>query len=222
MSSKLLVANWKMNPQTAAEAIQLARAIDKKNVVIAAPFVYLANLKLKIKNSELCAQDVFWQEKGAYTGEISPMMLKKLGVEYVIIGHSERRVLGETDEIINKKIKAALSVGLKIILCVSEKKFIQNQIRKDLKGIKIINLIIAYEPTWAIGTGKADTQENSKKVLNFIKSLFKDKLKVLYGGSVNSKNAAGFLNMFDGLLVGNASLNAKEFGKIIKDAHFRN
>lgn len=237
MSRKLIVANWKMNPQTEAEAIQLAKAEDKKNVVLCPPFVYLSNLKLKTKNSKLGAQDVFFQENGAFTGEISPLMLKSLGAKYVIIGHSERRALGETDEIINRKVKAALSAGLKVIFCVGEnlairrrgmkavKNFIKQQLSKDLRNIgnwklKIENLLVAYEPVWAIGTGKADTPKDTKEVVDYIRSYLNWKLKIanwklLYGGSVNAKNAKGFLEVSDGLLVGGASLQPKEFLKIL-------
>jgi len=183
----------------------------------------IENCKLKIR---LGAQDCFWENNGPYTGEISPAMLKNLRVVYVIIGHSERRVhLNETDEIINKKLKAALKVGLKPILCIGEKrgesaeKIINRQLREDLEGIarKDLNkIIIAYEPVWAIGTGNFCPPDKAKKALKFIKSKINN--KILYGGSVNSKISKRYTQAgFDGLLVGGASLNAKEFIKIVKN-----
>lgn len=237
--SKLLVANWKMNPTSENEAIRLAKAIDKEGIAIAPPFIFLPALKKVLKNASLGAQDAFWEEKGAFTGEVSPPMLKKLGVEYVIIGHSERRALGETDAIINKKVLAALKAGLKLILCVGEdlkirrrglkavKNFIKNQLQKDLPA-KIFKknlggLIVAYEPIWAIGAGKADTPEDAKEIINFIKKILHSNFyflnsKVLYGGSVNAQNAAGFLKVADGLLVGGASLRVKEFLSILRSS----
>lgn len=239
-----------MNPSSLREARTLAELTQnyaEKNkpnadMVIAAPFVYLNNLKSKIK---LAAQNAFWEEKGAFTGEISPLMLKNLGVRYVIIGHSERRkYLCETDEIINKKIKAALSAGLKVILCVGEpqksikyqvvsikkaKNFVKEQLKKALKGmaisykLKAENLIIAYEPVWAIGTGRACPPKDALEMIKFIKNIlkaksYKLKAKVLYGGSVDSKNIKDFLQYreIDGALVGGASLKPQEVRKIIK------
>lgn len=212
-------------------------------LVIAAPFVYLENLKPKTKNSKLKigAQNVFWENQGVYTGEVSPLMLKNMGVEYVIIGHSERRKhLGETDEMINKKVSAALKTGLKTVLCVGEdlkirkrgpkavKSFVKNQLKKDLKGIgnwkfKIENLVIAYEPVWAIGTGRACPPKDALEMIKFIKKLLTTNrklqtTKVLYGGSVDSKNIEDFLQYkeIDGALVGGASLKPKEIKEIIK------
>lgn len=243
---KLLVANWKMNPATFGAAEKLARATAEASrgasceVVVCPPFVWLTDLSHK-KNQKIKwgAQDVFWKETGAFTGEISPLMLKSSGVGYAIIGHSERRALGETDEMINLKIKASLRAGLKIILCVGEslavrrkglaaaKRFVLNQMRTDLRGIqnlkpKTSNLFIAYEPIWAIstsGTGLVDTPEKAGAMAKSIKKSWRG-MKVLYGGSVTSKNAAGFVKYpgLDGALVGGASLRAEEFKKIIKTA----
>jgi len=248
MKHKLLIANWKMNPENAKEAVKLARAENLSSVVICPPFVYLEsvakllktdNLKLK---AQLGAQNIFLSEPRAATGEISPAMLKKIGAEYVIIGHSERRrLLGETDELINRKVLAALKVGLKVVLCVGEpqretrdkrqglraaKNYIRKQLEKDLRGISLslvagrLSLIIAYEPIWAIGTGVPDNPKSAVEMISFIKNFLKT--KVLYGGSVTAKNAAGFLNCpeIDGALVGGASLNAKEFKKIHKTCFF--
>lgn len=256
---KIIIANWKMNPASLKEATKLFDSILKnlnpkaKNLelVIAPPFVYLGSFSklLKTKNyqlkTKLGSQDVFWENKGAYTGEISPKILKNLGVEYVIIGHSERRQhLKETDEIINKKVIAAVKAGLKFILCVGEdltvrrrgkkaiENFIKNQLSADLKGIKNYkliakNLIIAYEPVWAISSNKnakPDTPEDAVEIINFIKKILLSKFyflnsKIIYGGSVDAKNIESFLKYkeIDGALVGGASLTS-DFIKIIKIA----
>lgn len=221
----LIVANWKMNPQTLAEAKRLFDSVKKgvkdfKNaeVVICPPFLCISNLKSQISNIKLGAQDCFWEEKGAFTGEVSPPMLKNLGCQYVIIGHSERRrYFKETDEIINKKIKAALKVNLRPILCIEKKSQIKNALRgiakKDLKKI-----ILAYEPVWAIGTGKACGIPEARKINLSIRKIFKRNI-LLYGGSVNSQNARNFIKKakFQGFLIGGASLVPKEFIKIVKN-----
>ena len=180
MAKKLLIANWKENPKTEKVAIELFRAVmiaqpsNNTQTIICPPFVYLESLagivriSRKKNHPTLGAQDVFWEEKGPYTGEVGPVMLKKLGVRYVIIGHSERRQwLHETDTMINKKIHAAFDAGLRVILCVGEseiirnkgvvaaQKFVKDQLMKDLKNISFDNktandFIIAYEPIWAI------------------------------------------------------------------------
>jgi len=224
---KLLFANWKMNPITESEAVKLARASDVKNAVLIPPFPFLKAVKSVLKNASLGAQDVFYEEKGAFTGEISPQMLKKLGVKYVVVGHSERRRLGETDEVIAKKVKAGISAGLKVILCVGEplsvykkgKKATEEFIKKQLKFIKDKkNLIIAYEPIWAVGTGKNANPEDAARVARFIKNIVS--VPVLYGGSTNSKNTEIFLKKKEiaGLLIGGASIDAREFQKMIKIA----
>jgi triosephosphate isomerase len=250
MMQKLIIANWKMNPVGESEALVLAKKIDASNVVIAPPFIFLKTIKKLVKKAWLGAQDVFWENSpaggSAYTGEVSPDQLKSFGVRYVIIGHSERRALGETDEVINKKVKAALAAGLKVILCVGEpiergftrtsrgltrnereaKKYVKNQLTKDLRGVKssVIShrsLVIAYEPIWAIGTGRGDKPEDTAEMAKYIKKLlvisYKFRVKVLYGGSVTSKNVAGFLSQkeIDGALVGGVSSKPKEFQKII-------
>ena len=237
----LIVGNWKMNPESLAKAKEIFNLTNKKiknlrnkEVVICPPFVYLTEFLGKKKNNQKIkfgAQDCFWENVGAFTGEISPTMLKSLGCDYVILGHSERRqILKETDEMINKKILAAIRANLKPILCVGEtererreeKTFetIKKQIKNDLKGIenykiKIENLIIAYEPIWAIGTGEACQADQAKKVLFFLKKEFR-KNYILYGGSVNAQNANDYLKVgFNGLLIGGSSLNPDEFSKII-------
>ena len=227
-----------MNPDSASEAVSLAKGTEKgisksgNEIVIAPPFPFLAVVKKVIKHAKLGAQDDFWENKGAHTGEVSPAMLKNSGVKYVIIGHSERRWLGETDEMINKKMKATLKAGLKPILCVGEhletrkkglaaaKNFVKTQLKNDLKGVPV-GMIIAYEPIWAIGSGKPDKPEETVEMARFIKSIAGSKAKVLYGGSVTSKNAKSFLqyNEIDGALVGGASLKAEEFNKIVENTN---
>ncbi|MFH0712810.1 MAG: triose-phosphate isomerase [Candidatus Jorgensenbacteria bacterium] len=254
---ELIIANWKMNPSTYAEAERLFKSVLKKvrgvknaEIVICPPFVWLTDISHKYKKEiNFGAQDVFLaapkgraspSRAGRETiciGEASPRQLKSLGVKYVIIGHSERRALGETDEIINKKAKETLKIGLKVVLCVGEPlsvrrkgrvaagRFVKNQIRRDLKSIsKIKNLLIAYEPIWAIGTGRADKPEDALEMARFIKESLvishKSKVRVLYGGSVNSKNARAFLSPeeINGALVGKESLKASDFQKIVQSA----
>lgn len=243
----LIVANWKMNPQTLAEAKQLfdsvllgVKNISKAEVVICPPFTDLTVGRLTAL--KLGGQNCFWEKEGAYTGEVSPVMLKDLGCQYVIIGHSERRrYFKETDEIVNKKLKAALDTKLTPILCIGEteeereegevQEVLKKQIGFDLKGVsssklQASGLCIAYEPIWAIGTGNpCDTEEAQKmgllirKIISGLYSRAISKnLRILYGGSVNSKNAAGYIKEagFQGLLVGGASLKAREFIEIIK------
>jgi triosephosphate isomerase len=239
--NKLLVANWKLNPEKLSVAVKLAKAIDKKCVVICPPFPFLAAVGKVLKYAKLGAQDVFWEDKGAYTGEVSPMMLKDLGVKYVIIGHSERRRwLQETDEMIGKKVAAVLRVGLKVILCVGEpwsirkkglaaaKSFVRKQLKEDLRGLPLgtrrqaSDVTIAYEPVWAIGTGRSDKPAETVEMAKFIKQFLHSTFyilnsRILYGGSVDSKNVGNFIKYreVDGALVGGASLKADEFKEII-------
>jgi triosephosphate isomerase len=212
-------------------------------LVICPPFIYLSDLKTKkLRNLKLGAQNCFWENKGAYTGEISPLMLKNLGVEYVIIGHSERRnYTRESDEMIAQKIKAVFENKLTPILCVGEtmeqrgkgiqKNIVQEQLKKDLKEVKDLKnktLIIAYEPVWAIGTGNYCQPEEALEMIKFIKELLNlnfgagaaaKSIKVLYGGSVDSKNIAAHLQYseIDGALVGGASIKINEFQKLINE-----
>ncbi len=250
---RLIIANWKMTPQTAKEAgdnflaiKKAAGRMKKLDVVICPPFVFLEALSKKAKGISLGSQDVFWENSsagGSFTGEISPHMLKNLGVKYVIIGHSERRKhLGETDEMINKKIKAALRSGLKTILCVGEKerdasaeylKFVKKEIVDGLAGVSkkdLGNLIIAYEPIWAIsytpGAGE-DTPEDFFRMSIFIRrvifSIFgkgtPEAVPILYGGSVDAENVSGFLKegKADGVLVGRSSFKAETFVPLLKN-----
>ena len=233
----LIVANWKMNPVTQKEAKEIFDATRDgvkglgQEIVICPPSVYLYASVFGKGIVSMGAQNVFWEDKGAFTGEVSAVMLKDLGVEYVIIGHSERRkYFGETDEIINKKIKKSLEAGLKIIFCVGEteeersenkqEEVVERQIKKGLEGVNdILGMAIAYEPVWAIGTGKACGVEDAKKMQEFIRKLAPE-ARVLYGGSVKSENSGDYIKQAgaNGLLVGGASLNAEEFVKIVKSA----
>ncbi len=241
----LVVANWKMNPLSLAEARKLfnlenkrTRRFKRVEVVICPPFIYLPVLKAK------GAQDCFWEEKGAFTGEVSAKMLKDFGVKYVILGHSERRkYLDETDEMVNKKIKAVLEAGLKPILCVSSKKRgeaarkeMKVQMKKDLVGIKnseIKNIVITYEPIWAISTTKGSivaTPENTKEgailirknLVELFGSVDAQKVKVIYGGSVDSTNIQGFIEKaeMDGVLIGAASLRPDDFIAAVQKIDF--
>jgi triosephosphate isomerase len=247
---KLIAANWKENPKTEAQAQALFKAVAKikregsVEVAICPPFIYLEEIARAYKRMSplartrfaIGAQDVFWEEQGAFTSEVGPKMLRSLGAKYVIIGHSERRKFAkETDEMINKKIALAVRDGLKVILCVGEplavrrkgvltaRKFVADQLTKGLEGIslKSRDLTVAYEPIWAIGTGKNDTPEDAQAMAIFIKTLLKKQKHVmprfLYGGSVNGGNAGDYvqLDVIDGALVGGASLKADEFKKII-------
>ncbi len=239
----LIVANWKMNPENAKEAKKLFDAVKKgirgiknSDVVICPPFVYVSSFKFHVSGLALGAQDVFWEDKGAYTGEVSPSQLQDEKVEYVIVGHSERRkYFGETDETINKKLKKVLAVGLKPILCVGENEgedpssILEKQITGALKNISrdgIKHITIAYEPVWAIGTGNNCSPDKAMTSLLVIKKLISqlynrelaDAVRVLYGGSVSSQNSARYIKEagFNGLLVGGASLKADEFTAIVK------
>ena len=223
---KLIVANWKLNPTSLKDAQVLAAAIErtKKNtVVLCPPTIYLSQMDYP----NLGAQDCFWEEKGAFTGQTSPAQLKNLKVKYSIVGHSERRAVGDTDEMINAKVKALLSFGITPILCVGFGTVVEQddlevadvlraQLNIDLKEADASEVVVAYEPVWAIGTGKNASPEHAEKMGIFIKSKFGVK-KVLYGGSANPTNAQSFLEQphVDGLLVGGASLVASHFNQII-------
>ena len=249
MNKKIIIANWKMNPSSQEEASRLVKGILaqrlSKNVelIIAPPFVYLDLVKKNCgKEIKLAAQNISWAERGAYTGEISSLMVKNLGCSHVIIGHSERRhKMGETDEMINLKLKAAFKVGLIPVLAVGEKepnndmiKVLTLQVKSALEGIgvsEVGRLIIAYEPVWAIstsGTGMIDTPDHAlsaalliRKIIgNLYGSEWAADLPVLYGGSVTSENIYDFIAQsgISGALVGGASLELQDFIKIIKAA----
>ncbi len=246
-----IIANWKMNPLLEKEALSLFNSIRKKaekfkksEIIICPPFLFLFLFKNKIsKNLKIGAQNCFFEEKGAFTGEISLKMLKNFKVEYVILGHSERRrYFGETDEMINKKIKASIKNKINPILCIGETlkerrenktfKVLERQIKTALKGIsqkslQRVKLSLAYEPVWAIGKGKSCSEREIEKASLFIKKIlaklysisFFKRIKVLYGGSVNEKNAKKILKegRVEGLLIGSASLKKEVFIKILKE-----
>jgi len=245
MRIPFVAGNWKMNT-TATEAEQLVFEMLEKldriegvEKVLCPPFVSLVAINMMLRGSsiKLGAQNMYFETEGAYTGEISPVMLREL-CEFVILGHSERRwYFGETDEIVNKKVKAALANKLKPILCTGERlaeneagkteEVVNRQVTAALNGIgPVYNLVVAYEPVWAIGTGKAASIEQAAATIQFIrdvlaklwnKSIAQD-LRILYGGSVTSANIAEFISHpeIDGALVGGASLKAEEFVSIVE------
>jgi triosephosphate isomerase len=248
MRTPIIAGNWKMN-KNVSEAVELVRAlreatadVEKVEIVVCPPFVALAAVKeaLAVSKIKVGAQNMHWEEKGAFTGEVSAVMLKGL-VEYVIIGHSERRqFFGETDESVNKKTKAALAKGLTPIVCVGETlaqyeagetaRVVSSQVRNGLAGLTVEqaqSIVIAYEPVWAIGTGKAATGEgaNSVVALNIrgpLSEMFgaalAQSVRVQYGGSVTPTNIVEFMSRpdLDGGLVGGASLKAGDFAEIVK------
>ncbi len=246
MRKKIIAGNWKMNmlPNEAINFIEELTPLvknTKNEVIICVPYIDLFYTLLHVQgtNIKVGAQNMHWEEKGAYTGEVSAPMLKSIGVEYVIIGHSERRqYFAETDETVNKKIKSALKYNLKPIVCVGEtleqreegitENIIANQIKKAFEGISkenLNNIIIAYEPIWAIGTGKTATKEQANETIKQIRNeLAKNYGKneaenviIQYGGSVKPENAKELFEMsdIDGGLIGGASLKAKEFSQIV-------
>tara|TARA_Y100000294_G_C8561229_1_gene339144 strand:- start:1401 stop:2147 length:747 start_codon:yes stop_codon:yes gene_type:complete len=242
----LVVANWKMNMDIKgadcfiSDFKKYIKNIKKNEIVICPPFTSLNKIKESIKNTdiELGAQNMHFEEKGAFTGEISALMLKDVGCEYVILGHSERRqYFNENDALINKKINAALKHNLKPILCIGETlgqrnnnqtiKIIKNQLLNCLNNVDkdgMRNVVIAYEPIWAIGTGKNATPQQAEGVHKFIRGLLSkmynekisNNVRVIYGGSVKEGNIQDLMKMknINGALVGGASLDAKGFAKI--------
>lgn len=247
MRKKVIAGNWKMNKdlnesQSLVSGIISGLGNDTKcDVIVCPPFTSLSEVYSLVKNTpvKLGAQNMYFEDSGAYTGEISPLMLKSVGCEYVILGHSERRnIFGENDETINKKIKKAFEKELKVIFCIGESleqresgvtnKIVGNQIINGLDGIdeqSMKNIIIAYEPIWAIGTGKTATPEQAQEVHAFIRKLISEKFStqtaenivIQYGGSVKPDNAATLLSQpdIDGALVGGACLKADSFLSII-------
>ena len=245
MRKPLIAGNWKMNTKL-EEAENLVRAmlaeldsIGSVEKVLCPPFISLAAIKELTKGTsiEVGAQNMYFEDKGAYTGEISPLMLIDL-CDFVILGHSERRqYFAETDELVNKKVKKALESGLKPILCVGEsledneagrtEQKITSQVNAGLAGISPTSqLVIAYEPIWAIGTGKAATSKQANATINLIRSILANiwnqetakAVRILYGGSVTGSNIAEFIaeSDIDGALVGGASLKADEFISIVR------
>ncbi|MFK9093577.1 triose-phosphate isomerase [Bacillus salipaludis] len=236
-----VIANWKMNKTVneTAEFFQYVKSSKNVSVVVcpSAQLLYPAHLFIKQSGQPigLGGQNVHWADKGAYTGETSASMLKDVGCEYVIIGHSERRqYAGEDDVLVNKKVKQALKTGLTPIICIGETVDEKNSARTEqvlstqlfgaLKDLHSGDIIIAYEPVWAIGTGQSATAELAQQTHAFIRSVLKqifggqaDSISILYGGSANENNAADYSGMpdIDGVLVGGASLQAHSFEGII-------
>ena len=248
MRKPIIAGNWKMN-KTPEEAKELVTALvplvknAKCDVVICPPFVDLCAVKPIIAgtNIHLGVQNIHWAEKGAFTGEISADMLKAHGVEYAIVGHSERRqYFGETDATVNQRAKAAIAAGITPIICVGESleqresgvtnAVVSGQTKAALDGIEakdVETLVIAYEPIWAIGTGRTATDEQAQEVCFNIRenlraqygALVSRKVCILYGGSMNAKNCAGLLAQpdIDGGLIGGASLKVEDFAAIIRE-----
>ncbi len=243
---RLVAGNWKMNG-TLAQARALAHDIRSllpdalaADVVVCPPFTALSAVAEVVKGSHigLGAQNMYFEEQGAYTGEISPLMLLDAGCRYVILGHSERRrQMGETSELVNRKLKLALASGLTPIVCLGEtwpersagqtESVIRQQIAESFAGIgqaAFGSLLIAYEPVWAIGTGRVATPEQAEEVHKFVRSLLPGEagagVRILYGGSVTPENCAGLLakEELDGALVGGASLKAESFAAIAQAA----
>ncbi len=249
----LIAGNWKMN-ETTKEAVELSQSIsfqfernfDEVDVAVCPPFTALKSVRnvfdFDRSPVKLGAQDVFWEEEGAYTGAISPHMLEELPCEYCIVGHSERReYFHETDEDVNRKVKALLSHEISPIMCCGEDlevrdggdacAFVVEQVRKGLSGLDAAELtrcVVAYEPIWAIGTGRAATPEQAEEVCSAIRATLAEigsaaaaeEIRILYGGSMKPTNAEEFLSMpdIDGGLIGGASLDADAFARIVKAA----
>jgi triosephosphate isomerase len=247
MRTPMIAGNWKLN-KTLSEARSLARElaagcadISGREVVIAPVYTVLAAVADIIKDSplQLAAQNCYPQESGAFTGEISPLFLKDAGCGYVIVGHSERRqLLGETDTFINQKVHAGLKAGLKVILCIGETlqeresdqmlDILSRQVKGGLAGLdaaQMTEVVIAYEPVWAIGTGKTATDEQAQEAHSFVRGLLQGLFspetaaatRILYGGSVKPTNVDGLMAQddIDGALVGGASLKAEDFLRIV-------
>lgn len=248
MRRPLIAGNWKMN-KSLAEAEELASGLKERlrdfvdgDVVLCVPFLYVERIAILLSDSDIAvgAQNLFWEEKGAFTGEISGPMLKSVGCEYVIVGHSERRQhFRETDKDANRKVKAALKAGLTPILCVGEtlkereegitEAVVRRQVQESLEGMseeQMLSTVVAYEPVWAIGTGRTATPEQAEEVQGLIRSLLAgrygtevaQKVGILYGGSVTPGNICGLMQQpdIDGGLVGGASLDADSFEKIVR------
>ena len=235
------VANWKMfgdfkSLKLVNKVISFSKKFksSKFKIIYLPPNTLICPMAQMVKNTkiEVGAQNCHHQENyGALTGSVNAKMVKGVGAKYVILGHSENRQTGESDKLINLKIKTALKNGLKVIFCIGEKikdkrnkktnSVLSKQIKQGLKGVKLNNIIIAYEPVWAIGSGLIPKSDELFKTINFIKSKFRKKLKILYGGSVNNKNINELktIRNIDGFLVGGASQNSKKFIDIIKKTY---
>ena len=243
----LIAGNWKMNTTLidgcalATNVAQAAKGCKDREVVLSPPFTVISEVSHVLKDSDivLAGQNVCWEAEGAFTGEISPNMLKDAGAGAAIIGHSERRqIFGESDEMINKRVKGALKYNLMPIFCIGETldereggntfTVLEAQVRGGLEGVtpeEMDNVVIAYEPVWAIGTGKTASKEQAQEAHAFIRGLIEklfeknvaDKLRILYGGSVKPSNVDELMAQpdIDGALVGGAALDAESFGRII-------
>ncbi|MGO1368403.1 MAG: triose-phosphate isomerase [Senegalia sp. (in: firmicutes)] len=247
MRRPIIAGNWKMN-KTISEGVDFVKEIKHLGdntdveVVVCVPFVSLLSVKkeLEASNIKLGAQNIHFEENGAYTGEISPLMLKEIGVDYAIIGHSERReYFNETNETVNKKVKSSLAHDIKPIVCVGEtleerednsaKEKIKTQITKALEDVSkddMKNIVLAYEPIWAIGTGKTASSEDANEMISYIRNLIRDKydeeiseeVRIQYGGSVKPNNVTEIMNEpdIDGALVGGASLKKDDFTELVR------
>jgi triosephosphate isomerase len=245
---KIVIGNWKMNPEKVDEAkkiasgvVKVCKNLKKTEVAICPPTLFISAIADTLKKTKISigAQDAFYEPKGAYTGSVSVDMLKRIGVKYIILGHSERRELGETDELVNKKLKVCLKNKVTPVVCVGEKvrdahgyylAFIKKEIEHSLAGVKrkdLKDVIIAYEPVWAVGSKalKAIEASDLSEMVIYIKRTLTDlfgsvaaqSVRILYGGSVNKENAGEFFNGsgLNGLLVGRDSLDVKKFGDIV-------
>jgi len=252
MRKPFVAGNWKMNTDSLS-SVSLAKAVadgvmelagERLDVAVIPPFVYISAVVGTLSTTHIAvgAQDVYFERQGAFTGEISSSMLKDIGCAYVLCGHSERRhIIKEDDELINRKVSAAISGGLLPILCVGElieqrkadetEQVVSNQLEKGLEGLseeKLSAVTLAYEPVWAIGTGLTATPEQAQQVQSMMRELLSDmydgqladEIRILYGGSVKPDNAAVLMSQpdVDGLLVGGASLKSEDFIAIIKAA----
>jgi triosephosphate isomerase len=247
MRKPLMAGNWKMN-KTISEAVRVVQALKSTvadvtdvEILLCPTFTALHAVTNAVKGSNINigSQNLFWETKGAFTGEISPAMVKDTGCSYVLVGHSERRqYFGETNETVNKKTKAALSIGLTPVVCIGETltemesnvtfQVIEKQIKEGLAGLtteQACLTVIAYEPVWAIGTGKTATPYQAQEVHAFVRKIYAqmykeaaDKVRILYGGSVNPENVSELMKQpdIDGGLVGGASLEAESFTKLVK------
>lgn len=246
MRKAIIAGNWKMN-NTIEDSLKMVKELKEydlnENVeaVLCVPFLNLLPVKEELEGTrvKLGAQNMHWEEAGAYTGEVSPLMLKEIGVEYVILGHSERRqYFNETDEMVNKKMHSAIKHGLKPILCVGEsldekdegkaEKTVWEQISKGFDGLEaedLENVVVAYEPIWAIGTGKTASADDANEMIAYIRQVISNlyseeigqAIRIQYGGSVKPENIADLMTKeeIDGALVGGASLAAEDFSKLI-------
>lgn len=249
-NKRIIVANWKMEPETLEKAFEIfnetkkaSKSLKNTEVVVCPPSIYLNKLKEETKSNKKISfgvQNIFSEEEGAHTGEISIDMIKNLGVKYVIVGHSERRALGESDDMVSKKINLVLNSKLNPILCIGEKErndegdfllFVSEQIKNSLQKVEkkyLKNLIIAYEPIWAIGKTAQDAMDSRgvHQMSLFIKKVLKDlfdekiadKVRILYGGSVELSNVEDLIKNgnVDGFLIGHESLNSDKFSEILR------